>query len=37
VFGFGFGEVASAVGRSAAACRQLAVRARRHMDTGVAE
>ena len=32
VFGFGFGEVASAVGRSAAACRQLAVRARRHMD-----
>ena len=34
VFGFGFGEVASAVGRSEAACRQLAVRARRHMDTG---
>ncbi|MET9341630.1 hypothetical protein [Nonomuraea sp. NPDC003804] len=26
VFGFGFGEVASAVGRSEAACRQLAVR-----------
>ncbi|GGJ26557.1 RNA polymerase sigma-70 factor [Streptomyces brasiliensis] len=34
VFGFGFPEVASAVGRSAAACRQLAVRARRHMDEG---
>jgi RNA polymerase sigma-70 factor, ECF subfamily len=32
VFGFGFGEVAGAVGRSEAACRQLAVRARRHMD-----
>ena len=34
VFGFGFPEVASAVGRSEAACRQLAVRARRHMDVG---
>ena len=34
VFGFGFGEIASAVGRSEAACRQLAVRARRHMDSG---
>jgi RNA polymerase sigma-70 factor (ECF subfamily) len=34
VFGFGFGEVASAVGRSEAACRQLVVRARRHMDAG---
>ena len=34
VFGFGFGEVASAVGRSETACRQLAVRARRHMDAG---
>jgi RNA polymerase sigma-70 factor (ECF subfamily) len=34
VFGFGFGEIASAVGRSEAACRQLAVRARRHMDAG---
>lgn len=34
VFGFGFGEVASAVGRSEAACRQLATRARRHMDAG---
>jgi RNA polymerase sigma-70 factor, ECF subfamily len=34
VFGFGFPEVATAVGRSEAACRQLAVRARRHMDAG---
>ena len=34
VFEFGFPEVASAVGRSEAACRQLAVRARRHMDAG---
>ena len=34
VFGFGFPEVASAVGRSEAACRQLAVRARRHMEAG---
>ncbi|MGI5376412.1 RNA polymerase sigma-70 factor [Streptomyces sp. CA-251387] len=34
VFGFGFPEVASAVGRSEAACRQLATRARRHMDAG---
>ena len=34
VFGFGFPEVAAAVGRSEAACRQLAVRARRHMDAG---
>jgi RNA polymerase sigma-70 factor (ECF subfamily) len=34
VFGFGFPEIASAVGRSEAACRQLAVRARRHMDDG---
>jgi RNA polymerase sigma-70 factor, ECF subfamily len=34
VFGFGFPEVASAVGRSEPACRQLAVRARRHMDEG---
>jgi RNA polymerase sigma-70 factor (ECF subfamily) len=34
VFGFGFGEVAAAVGRSEPACRQLAVRARRHMDAG---
>ena len=34
VFGFGFPEIASAVGRSDAACRQLAVRGRRHMDAG---
>jgi RNA polymerase sigma-70 factor, ECF subfamily len=34
VFGFSFREIASAVGRSEAACRQLAVRARRHMDAG---
>ena len=34
VFGFGFPEVAVAVERSEAACRQLAVRARRHMDLG---
>ncbi|MEV7978400.1 RNA polymerase sigma-70 factor [Streptomyces sp. NPDC086519] len=34
VFDFGFPEVASAVGRSEAACRQLAVRARRHMAEG---
>jgi RNA polymerase sigma-70 factor (ECF subfamily) len=34
VFEFGFPEVASAVGRSEAACRQLAVRARRHVDAG---
>jgi RNA polymerase sigma-70 factor (ECF subfamily) len=34
VFGFGFPEVASAVGRSETACRQLAVRARRHMNAG---
>ncbi|TXS48509.1 RNA polymerase sigma-70 factor [Streptomyces sp. uw30] len=34
VFGFGFDEVASAVERSEAACRQLLVRARRHMQAG---
>jgi RNA polymerase sigma-70 factor, ECF subfamily len=34
VFGFGFSEVSAAVGRSEAACRQLAVRARRHMEVG---
>ncbi|MET7727230.1 RNA polymerase sigma-70 factor [Streptomyces mirabilis] len=34
VFAFGFPDIASAVGRSDAACRQLAVRARRHMDAG---
>ncbi|WP_409061134.1 RNA polymerase sigma-70 factor [Streptomyces sp. SYP-A7185] len=34
VFGFGFPEIASSVERSEAACRQLAVRARRHMEAG---
>jgi RNA polymerase sigma-70 factor (ECF subfamily) len=34
VFGFSFPEIAVAVGRSEAACRQLAVRARRHMADG---
>lgn len=34
VFGFGFPEIAAAVERSEPACRQLAVRARRHMDVG---
>ncbi len=34
VFGFSFPEIAPAVGRSEAACRQLAVRARRHVDAG---
>ncbi|MFJ9798113.1 RNA polymerase sigma-70 factor [Streptomyces sp. NPDC101145] len=34
VFGFGFDDVAAAVGRSQAACRQLLVRARRHMEEG---
>ena len=34
VFGFAFPEIAPAVGRSEAACRQLAVRARHHMDAG---
>jgi RNA polymerase sigma-70 factor, ECF subfamily len=34
VFGFGFPEIATAVERSEAACRQLAVRARRHMEDG---
>ncbi|WP_299531122.1 RNA polymerase sigma-70 factor [uncultured Streptomyces sp.] len=34
VFAFGFPEVAAAVGRSEAACRQLALRARRHMAEG---
>jgi RNA polymerase sigma-70 factor (ECF subfamily) len=34
VFAFDFAEIASAVGRSEAACRQLAVRARRHMEAG---
>ncbi|WP_153394936.1 RNA polymerase sigma-70 factor [Ornithinicoccus halotolerans] len=34
VFTFGFDDVAAAVGRSEAACRQLASRARRHMQEG---
>ena len=34
VFGFGYPEIAAAVGRSEAACRQLAVRSRRHMQQG---
>ncbi len=34
VFGFDFTEIASAVGRSDTACRQLAARARRHMEAG---
>ncbi|MFG2867817.1 RNA polymerase sigma-70 factor [Streptomyces sp. NPDC048338] len=34
VFAFGFPEIATAVGRSEAACRQLVVRARRHMHEG---
>lgn len=32
VFGFPFAEIASSVGRPEATCRQLAVRARRHME-----
>ncbi|MFI1027220.1 RNA polymerase sigma-70 factor [Streptomyces sp. NPDC020951] len=34
VFGFGFDEIAEAVGRSEEACRQLLVRSRRHMQAG---
>ncbi|NGO75294.1 RNA polymerase sigma-70 factor [Streptomyces sp. YC504] len=34
VFGFGYAEVAEAVGRTEAACRQLSARARKHMDEG---
>ncbi|MET9400177.1 RNA polymerase sigma-70 factor [Kitasatospora sp. NPDC002965] len=34
VFAFGFDDVAAAVGRSETACRQLLVRARRHMEAG---
>ncbi|NBE95017.1 RNA polymerase sigma-70 factor [Nonomuraea sp. KC401] len=34
VFAFGFPDIAAAVGRSEAACHQLAARARRHMDAG---
>lgn len=34
VFGFDYGDIAAAVGRSEAACRQLLVRARRHVRQG---
>ncbi|GAB3745544.1 RNA polymerase sigma-70 factor [Microlunatus parietis] len=34
VFGYGYDEIATAVERSPAACRQLVVRARRHMAEG---
>jgi len=34
VFGFSYADVATAVGRSEAACRQLGTRARRHMAEG---
>jgi RNA polymerase sigma-70 factor (TIGR02957 family) len=34
VFAYGFDDIAAAVGRSEAACRQLLVRARRHMEAG---
>jgi RNA polymerase sigma-70 factor, ECF subfamily len=34
VFGFDYPEIAAAVDRTEAACRQLAVRARRHMEEG---
>lgn len=34
VFGFPFREIAEVIGKSEAACRQLASRARRHMDDG---
>lgn len=34
VFAFGFDDISAAVGRSEAACRQLLVRARRHMEAG---
>jgi RNA polymerase sigma-70 factor (ECF subfamily) len=34
VFGFGFAEIAAAVGKSEAASRQIAVRARRHLEAG---
>ncbi|QKW50826.1 RNA polymerase sigma-70 factor [Streptomyces buecherae] len=34
VFAFGFADIAAAVGRSESACRQLLVRARRHMAAG---
>jgi len=34
VFGFDYSDIATAVGRSEPACRQLAARARRHMGSG---
>jgi len=34
VFGFEYADIAAAVGRNEAACRQLLVRARRHMQAG---
>ena len=34
VFAYEFADIAATVGRSEAACRQLLVRARRHMDSG---
>lgn len=34
VFGFGFPQIASTVDRSESTCRQLAMRARRHMEAG---
>ncbi|WP_329000099.1 RNA polymerase sigma-70 factor [Kribbella sp. NBC_00709] len=34
VFGFGYAEIAAAIGRSEAACRQLIVRARDHVAAG---
>jgi RNA polymerase sigma-70 factor (ECF subfamily) len=34
VFGFPFGEIADVVGKTEATCRQLAARARKHMDEG---
>jgi RNA polymerase sigma-70 factor, ECF subfamily len=34
IFGYGYDETAAIVGRSSAACRQLAHRARQHVDSG---
>jgi RNA polymerase sigma-70 factor (ECF subfamily) len=34
VFGYGYAEIAPLVGRSEEACRQIAVRARRHVEAG---
>jgi RNA polymerase sigma-70 factor (ECF subfamily) len=33
-FGYGYGEIAAAVGEPAANCRQIFTRARRHVDAG---